>query len=154
MKRVLLTGMSGTGKSSVIAQLLLRGYRAIDTDYGWAERGPEGDWVWPEDRIQALLTAEEGDFLFVSGCVTNQGKFYPLFDHIILLHAPTDVLIERLRTRTGNTYGKREGELTQILADVQEIEPLLRRTATAEIDTQMPLEQVVARILQEIGAKA
>ena len=34
MKRVLITGMSGTGKSTVIAELAARGYNAVDTDYG------------------------------------------------------------------------------------------------------------------------
>lgn len=33
LKRVLITGMSGTGKSTVIRELALRGYKAIDTDY-------------------------------------------------------------------------------------------------------------------------
>lgn len=37
MKRVLLTGMSGTGKSTVIRELAARGYRAIDAgDAGWS----------------------------------------------------------------------------------------------------------------------
>ena len=37
MKRVLLTGMSGTGKSSVIGELAALGHTAIDTDDGWCE---------------------------------------------------------------------------------------------------------------------
>jgi putative protein kinase ArgK-like GTPase of G3E family len=32
VKRVLLTGMSGTGKSTVIGELATLGYKAIDTD--------------------------------------------------------------------------------------------------------------------------
>jgi dephospho-CoA kinase len=32
MKRVLLTGMSGTGKSSIIDRLVALGYRAVDLD--------------------------------------------------------------------------------------------------------------------------
>jgi dephospho-CoA kinase len=32
MKRILITGMSGTGKSAVIVELMRRGYRAIDLD--------------------------------------------------------------------------------------------------------------------------
>jgi len=32
MKRVLLTGMSGVGKSTVIGELAARGYWAVDTD--------------------------------------------------------------------------------------------------------------------------
>ena len=34
MKRVLLTGMSGVGKSAVLEELAARGYKAADTDYG------------------------------------------------------------------------------------------------------------------------
>ena len=32
MSNILLTGMSGTGKTAVIRALAVRGYRAIDTD--------------------------------------------------------------------------------------------------------------------------
>jgi GTPase SAR1 family protein len=32
MARILITGMSGTGKSAVIIELMRRGYRAIDLD--------------------------------------------------------------------------------------------------------------------------
>src|SRR5437868_1721647 len=39
MKRVLLTGMSGTGKSSVLAELLARGFKTVETDHGeWTEQ--------------------------------------------------------------------------------------------------------------------
>jgi hypothetical protein len=100
MKRVLLTGMSGTWKSTVINELSARGYKAVDTDYhGLSELvtvpeeeltglGPGKDWVWREDRIQDLPSTDDTDVLFVSGCCPNQGKFYPQFDHVVLLTAP------------------------------------------------------------------
>ena len=34
MKRVLITGMSGAGKTSLLDELAARGYQAVDTDYG------------------------------------------------------------------------------------------------------------------------
>jgi ATP-dependent phosphoenolpyruvate carboxykinase len=38
---VLVTGMSGTGKSSALAELARRGHRVVDTDYGgWTENVP------------------------------------------------------------------------------------------------------------------
>jgi dephospho-CoA kinase len=37
VKRVLLTGMSGAGKSSVVRELAALGYKAVDTDDGWCE---------------------------------------------------------------------------------------------------------------------
>lgn len=148
MKRVLLTGMSGTGKSTVIRELIARGYRAIDADDGWSEYGTEGDWVWREARIQRLLSIDLGDVLFLSGCATNQGKFYPQFDHVILLSAPAAVIVERLATRTTNSYGKQPDELAQVLGYLQTVEPQLRKTAGHEVDASAPLEQVVESILR------
>ncbi len=119
MKRVLLTGMSGTGKSTVITELAARGYKAVDTDEdGLSEvvsvpddqptgLDPGQDWVWREDCIQNLLSTDDADVLFLSGCSPNQGKFYPQFDHITLLTALAPVIVARLATRTTNPYGKR-----------------------------------------------
>ena len=148
MKRILLTGMSGVGKSSVVAALAARGFRAVDLDYGWSERGPDGDWLWQEDRVQRLLADETSEILFLCGCATNQGKFYPQLDHVLLLSAPAAVLVERLRARTNNSYGKTEGELAEVLENLAMVEPLLRRTATSEIRTDVPLDAVVMEVLQ------
>lgn len=94
MKRVLITGMSGTGKSSVVAELTELGYTAVDTDEGWCEPRPDGRQWWREDAIQALLATEDSDVLFVAGCEENQVKFHSQFDHIILLSAPAKVLTQ------------------------------------------------------------
>jgi len=49
--------------------------------------------------------------LFVAGCEENQVVFHRRFDVIILLSPPPQILIERLASRTSNTYGKSPGEL-------------------------------------------
>ena len=64
MKRVLLTGMSGTGKSAVVRALAARGYKAIDTDDGWCQVLADGRQIWREDAIEALLATEDADVLF------------------------------------------------------------------------------------------
>src|SRR3954447_20509137 len=94
VKRVLITGMSGTGKSSVVRELVARGYRAVDTDDGWCEPLPDGRQRWREDAIAELLDRDDADLLFVAGCEQNQPRFYPRFDHIILLSAPAETMLE------------------------------------------------------------
>lgn len=148
--------MSGTGKSSVIRKLLERGYRAIDTDWNpeWETPTAEADgpgWRWREDRIRDLLDAEHRDVLFVSACVENQGKFYPRFDHIVLLSASEQLTVERLAIRTTNPYGKRTEETEEVLRFKRTVEPVLRKSATAEIDTSIPLDEVVARLLSLVS---
>lgn len=163
MKRILLTGLSGVGKSTVIDELAARGYKAIDADSDafsmWVEvsdplREAAGspveagrDWVWREDRIAHLLATEDTDVLFVSGCAANMGPFLPQFDSVILLSAPSDVIIERLRTRTSNAYGKHPDEVTRVLSLKESVEPLLRSKASYEIDTTAPLDTVVTSVL-------
>ncbi len=78
-----------------------------------------------------------------SGCVPNQGGFYPRFDAIELLSAPANVILEREATRESNAFGKRDAERDRILYDLAKVEPLLRAGATAEIDTRAPLNEVV-----------
>jgi dephospho-CoA kinase len=144
--------MSGTGKSSVVGALAARGYKAIDTDDGWSEPSPDGRQRWREDAIAALLSTEDAEILFLAGCEENQVQFHARFDHIILLSAPPQTLVQRLAVRTGNSYGKAPGELSQVLQDIKTIEPLLRRVADHEIQTTMPLNDVVMTVLRLAGA--
>lgn len=67
---------------------------------------------------------------------------------IVLLTAPGDVIVERLATRTNNTFGKLPEKVARTLALRQEIEPLLQRGASAVIDTSVPLSDVVAQVLR------
>jgi dephospho-CoA kinase len=144
--------MSGTGKSSVIRELIARGYKAVDTDDGWVEPQPDGRQMWREDAIQELLATEDADVLFLAGCEENQVKFHPQFDHIVLLSAPLETLVERLATRTNNAYGKAPEELRRFLDDVETVEPLLRRVASHEVRTTAPLKESVTTILRLVDA--
>jgi broad-specificity NMP kinase len=155
MTAVLVTGMSGTGKSTVLAELARRGHHVVDTDYGdWTEDVPHpergSERLWREDRVDALLAEYCDGALFVSGCVANQGAFYPRFDAIVLLSVPEDVLLDRVASRRTNDYGKTDVERDLILSDLRAVEPLLRAGATAEIDTRKPVLEV-ADLLETIA---
>jgi dephospho-CoA kinase len=159
--------MSGNGKSTLITALTARGYKAIDLDTDeWSQWVPLADservkltdsaqasiwdtqdWVWREDRVERLLAVEDADILFVSGTAANQGRFRERFDHIILLSAPKDVIVERLTTRTNSSYGKDPNELARVLKQVDTVEPLLRKSATFEVDTSASISDVLRIVL-------
>lgn len=140
---VLVTGMSGVGKSTVLAELARRGFAAVDTDDdGWIEV-VDGEPLWREPLIKELLDRPREVPLFVQGTVANQGCFYDWFDAIVLLSAPIEVVLQRIARRTNNPFGKSAQERAQILADIAEVEPLLRQAATHEVSTDRPLIEVV-----------
>ncbi len=149
MRRILLTGMSGTGKSAALAELERLGFAVVDTDYGgWSEwSDADGGYVWRQERIAELLAREEGSTLYVSGTVSNQGRFYPQFDAVVLLSAPADVLLRRLASRTTNDYGKRDEDRDLVLRQLEDVEPLLRATCTHEVDATQPLAEVVRQLV-------
>ena len=152
-----MTGMSGTGKSAALAELRRRGYRVVDTDDpGWKVYRPyskprdelhRGEWLWVEERMTRLLESDDQRPLFVGGGAANQAMFHDRFDAIVLLSGPTDVLLSRVARRTTNPYGKTPLERAEILADLTQVEPLLRAACTHELDASRPLDDVVADLL-------
>ena len=152
-----MTGMSGTGKSSALAELGRRAYRVVDTgDPGWREYREyvessdelhRGEWLWVEERITGLLDSDDGRSLFVQGCVRNQWKFYDRFNAVVLLSAPAEVILDRIARRSTNDFGKTSAEREIILDDLAKVEPLLRASCTHELDASRPLAEVVADLI-------
>ena len=162
-RKILVTGISGAGKSAALLELAGRGYRVVDTDEaGWREYRPyatpidelhRGEFHWVEERMAALLDVDDNRTIFVGGGARNQAAFYDRFDAVVLLSAPVDVLLDRVARRTGNSYGKTSVERAEILADLAEIEPVLRQACTHELDASRPLDAVVEDLIA-IGSTA
>jgi hypothetical protein len=145
---ILVTGMSSTGKSTVLAALGRRGHQVIDTDDpGWIAQ-VEAPWgvepMWDLDRVREVLDAHRSGWLFVAGCVANQGAVYD-FDAVVLLSAPVNVILAGVLVRA-NPFGSRPEERAKIANDVDEFEPLLRAGADQEIRTTTSVAEVVAAL--------
>ncbi|HKV00254.1 MAG TPA: AAA family ATPase [Vineibacter sp.] len=169
MKKVLITGMSGTGKTTIVRDLSSRGYTAVDLDgdaYSmWVTAAPDPDdpdnevkpgqdWVWREDRVHELLSRHDDGPLFVSGCASNMTRFVARFDLIVLLSAPDAVIVARLGSRQGSGYGQSPEEVARVLRLRQTVEPHLRQIADLEIDTSDPDQSAATLVLQHMGLSA
>lgn len=157
---MLITGMSGTGKSTVTRELARRGWRAFDLDTPawseWIDADPSDaltprrgkDWVWRANRVRALLSATGDDPLLVSGCSENMGEFYPLIDTVVLLSAPVATIMDRLAARPVGSYGHLAEDRRKAAQLISSVEPLLRKAAHHEIDTRLPIEAVADEVLR------
>ncbi|WP_237165576.1 AAA family ATPase [Mycolicibacterium obuense] len=144
---ILITGMSGVGKTTALDGLSQQGFATVDTDEGdWIDV-VDGEPLWREPLLAALLSRPRPTALFVAGTVVNQGVFYDRFDAVVLLSAPSAIAFQRIAERTNNPFGKSDSERRQIARDMAEIEPLLRQAATHEIVTVCPPEEVIAELL-------
>jgi dephospho-CoA kinase len=120
--KILITGSSGVGKSTVIDELRKLGYTAIDGDDepGFVqleirETGEPADWpagyvdwhhyAWnlQSDALKRALARDET--VFVGGIYNNQAEFYPLFDIIIALHVSADKHGKNLTARPARSFG-------------------------------------------------
>lgn len=149
--RILLTGLSAVGKSTLVGRLRERGLAAVDLDEGYTTEsvGLPGEVLWLQDRVRELLDGPE-ELLFVAGCASNQGGFHDDFDHIVLLSAPPEVVRHRLRDRDTNSFGKTPEEEAQVLRDLAEVEPLLRRVADTEVVTTGGVDRALEQVLEVV----
>jgi hypothetical protein len=88
-RRVFVTGMSGPGKSTILDELRRRGLLAVDTDYdGWEML----DGIWDDSH---WMDSGQAPGHHRSGTVENQVSFDESFEHIVLLSAAFNVLMQR-----------------------------------------------------------
>jgi GTPase SAR1 family protein len=142
MAGVLVTGMSGAGKTSLLNELRRRGHLTVDDD-GW-ERP---DRPWDETPMTRLLESHRD--IVVSGTVANQGRF----EHVALLSAALDALLARVAARTTNPNGSTPEQRPEIAHYAATVEPLLRRGATLELDGRQSAAEL-ADIVEQLPRHA
>lgn len=169
---VLVTGTSGTGKSSIAQSLKSLGHVSYDGDYdlgiafwqnkltGLAEEmplqppndwGATHNWMWNIDVLKASLEDQKAENVFICGSASNQAEAYSLFDVFIQLRVTNDTLRNRIINRTNNHFGKQPKELAWILAHNMHTDTAMPSEKTIFIDTDQPLQNIVREIISQVS---
>ncbi len=136
--KIIITGIAGTGKTTVLSELQKYGYVVIDLDATgmciWkniatgeiTEYGPTGrdqkwinehGWYCNIETLKKLLSCiREDKDIFVAGVSENIEEVVAEFDKVFFLNASDDVIKQRLLKRTNNHFGKKEDEQEAIFA--------------------------------------
>ena len=165
---VWVTGISGSGKSSVCDALRAESLHAIDADWDgfnhWVHRVtgevmvdppypiPPGwldqfAWRISVERVRSLAAAPSAGVTFLCGSVENEVDVWQYFDRVVCLVADDETIRHRLTTRTTNEFGKRPEELSAALGWNSTIEGRYRALGAAIIDATRPLSDVVRDVL-------
>lgn len=170
MRTFYISGVAGTGKSTVLDELLSRGYKGFDVDMvgvcGWFHKetkekgkykpGIGAEWVKAHDylcdikRLKEEIKKQKSDIVFVAGITSNQKDFLALFEKVFLLHTDKEVIFDRLKNRTGpNQFGKKE-EDRKDTAWYQEFESDMIKLGAMPIESSISVKEIADKIEENI----
>ena len=137
MSFIYITGIAGTGKSTICGELLRRGYEAYDADnelcgYYSVDTGTittstaelavrtlewrrAHSWRMSRERLINLKQCIGSGIVFLCGNVENTAEVNDLFDKVVPLVIDDDTLRLRIEGRTNNDFGKLDHELSDLL---------------------------------------
>ncbi len=168
--KMLLTGIAGTGKSTIVKALQERGIPAQDLHdvpglFFWCDKKtkekvkyvPTDSREWFEtvdrlcdmDQLKELLGQHE-DIIVAGTASGSQGDYIPLFDKVILLQARPETLIHRMQTRTNKSgYGKTKAEQDDNIEWQKEFDPTVISYGALCVSTEGNINDVVDTIVKE-----
>lgn len=172
---VLVTGVSGAGKTAIAKQLNSFGQRAISLDgypglCTWADRHmrpvqrrvqptlpwlQDHRWIWMPEVLDALIddlhrTTE--DVVWLTGVAANTTALADRFDLRILLRLDQATMLQRVHSPTrSNSFG-RAGASAQLLRQrFHHDQQALARICDTAVDATTALEDVGRALLIELG---
>lgn len=145
-KLYLISGLPGTGKTSVCLELKNRGYKAIDADRTLAVKNNAG-WVWEIDKFESATNVVDSDFIFVCGSAKNRDDFMDRFEKIFILNVDDETMKYRLKNRTNNNFGKDPQVLARQIANNSGVKSYSEKRGRIVIDATNPLSDAVDQII-------
>lgn len=169
MALIYITGVSGSGKSTIRHALQSLGYETYDVDdkevsvitelkSGKTVEMPPANlrgntwflrhsWTILPAEINKLKKLSESKLIFLCGAAKNDKDHWEQFDLVVCLDITEEELRRRIANRIDNDYGKNNHELQEIL-DWHEVATEKYKALGAHvIDAEKPKDEVVKMIL-------
>ncbi len=166
--KVLITGWSGTGKTTICQELRARGLNAFDGDRvpnlsAWVNRTTgeklgqaepsdysheRYNWNWDDKTLQDLL-ANNGD-VFLCGNANNAPDFYHYFAHLFFLDVSPAEQRRRMLVRTEHDYGKEMSVQNMVIEQQLSLIESSKDSGGIVIDANRPPGAIVDDILEHI----
>lgn len=159
--KIYITGISGTGKTSLARALVTHGVNAVDLDsishwenketkevVEWEPGSDEfmdsHDWICDLVKLKEIISRTENAVAL--GHTSNQEQYLPFFEKIFVLSCSPETITTRLNSRTDNDFGKHPADLARILNWQIGFQEWMVEKGASVIDCERPLEQVVQEI--------
>jgi dephospho-CoA kinase len=173
MKVFYITGVPGTGKSTVVQKLAEKGVFSIDADSvrgltHWIDndtgevsewhQGMSNDWykkhkyICDKEKLINLINNSPKDKVAVAGFFNNRSELWSLFNKVFLLHCDEETFLKRIIERENHDFGKHILERENILKWYKNFEKEVLEEGAIPINTDCPLVEVVEEIDKYIKA--
>ena len=169
-KNILVTGVSGTGKSTVYVELKKRGVEAIGIDENtelsyWVNKKTKEVVAWEKDftdefisnhdwvcnvPVLSDLVEKAKKTVVVCGSSDNIVECMGLFEMTLLLKCSPETFTSRIKSRVDNDYGQDESTKKALLGYYKKYNQDCLDAGAVIIDAEQSIDEVVNKVLSYI----
>lgn len=171
MKKYWITGVAGTGKTTVGEELVKQGHYVTDVEEtgglcAWwsieseqfvpfpdvvtSEFSAAHKWRLDMDKLTEVIDNTQPSVILVGTNETLKENM-SMFEKVFILRCEPDVFIERLNNRENNDFGKDESIQQEILGWYENFETRMIDAGAISIDASQSIADVADQIAQHLN---